>query len=219
MLKEKRTVKIYILYYLCLLAAWALQVYLVSGRLEESFSTGVSDLILDGIFKTVIWSIPAVFMMKRYGDRLYVKKDILAPKKEICLFLAIFAAFTVYILMIKYRQSGKIALAEDFTPLLVPVYLFVGFNEEIVFRGWLLNSIYKEDKMWQTFLLNGLMFLVIHFPTWILHGSFVSNMTSGAFLSIVFLSFVFSFSFVKTKNIIFPALLHFWWDLLIMCLK
>ncbi|MBQ8959684.1 MAG: CPBP family intramembrane metalloprotease [Ruminococcus sp.] len=219
MLKEKRNAKVYILYILLFFLAWTLETFLVSGRLEAAFSTSVSGLSQDGICKTLIWAVPALLLIRRYNDRLFVQKELFVPRHGWPLFLAIFLVFTVYLLIIKYRQSGKIALAEDFSPLLILVYLFVGFNEEIVFRGWLLNAVYREDKMWQCFLVNSLLFLAIHFPSWIQHGSFAGNILSGGFMSIVLLSFVFSFSFVKSRNIVVPALLHFWWDLLIVCLK
>ena len=63
------------------------------------------------------------------------------------------------------------------------------------------------------------MFLLIHFPRWISEGVLLSNLKGGAFIFIPALSIVFSYTFMKSRNVIVPALLHFWWDFLLTALE
>ncbi len=94
------------------------------------------------------------------------------------------------------------------------IVLFVGITEEMVFRGWLLNATVSEKKKWMPVIINSLMFLFIHFPKWIHEGCFVENFQNMGFLSIIILSIIFSWTFIKSKNIWISILLHMYWDLL-----
>ncbi len=214
MIKNKKLTVTLIVYTIVFFSAWAFFELLIAGRIEAAVSPIVSDLIKDCIAKTLIWSVPAVILIRKFKDDLNFK-ELFLPKKGWNCFGIFFAAFTVFILVNKWRTSGKIALSEDFSPLLLIVYLFVGINEELVFRGWLLNSTLKGEEFSEQLkpiLINAVMFLLIHFPIWIKNGDFFTNLTSGAFIFITVLSVAFSYSFVKSKNIIVPALLHMWWD-------
>jgi membrane protease YdiL (CAAX protease family) len=87
----------------------------------------------------------------------------------------------------------------------------------MVFRGWLLNSALDKnnDKNNQLqIMFNAVLFLVIHFPVWIRNNLFVDYIISGSFIQIMLLSIIFSWSFIKSKNIIVPVVLHMYWDFL-----
>ena len=63
-------------------------------------------------------------------------------------------------------------------------------------------------------IINAVMFLLIHFPIWIASGIFIDEFTSLNFLCVPALSIIFSWSFIKSKNIWIPITLHMYWDLL-----
>jgi hypothetical protein len=75
-----------------------------------------------------------------------------------------------------------------------------------------LGSAGRKQK-WIPIPGDAVMFLMIHFPVWIRTGIFVTDFTCGAFLVIMGLSAVFSLTFIKSKSIVIPAFLHFYWDL------
>ncbi len=133
-------------------------------------------------------------------------------------YLPIFALFTVYLLVGALLTNGKIAIVEEFGIDKIIIVLFVGLTEEMVFRGWLLNATIEEDRKWKGVIINAIMFLVIHFPKWIHDGVFISNFTEFAFLSVPILSVVFSWTFIKSRNILIPITLHMYWDLLMFML-
>ena len=69
-------------------------------------------------------------------------------------------------------------------------------------------------KPWYAVLLNAALFLAIHFPIWIYRGQFnnISIMTNNG-IGVILLSIIFSWTFIKSKNIFVPILLHMIWNL------
>lgn len=219
MLKNKKLTVTLAVYAVIFYIVWAVYGLVFSRYIDSAMSETAADLLKEGVIKTLLWALPALLLMKKNRDSLFIKEDMFSLKRGWLTFLPIFIFFTVYILVARHSTAGKIALAENFTPLLAVIYLFVGFNEEIVFRGWLLNATVKsEEKKYLPMIVNAVMFLLIHFPVWIKKGELLANITSGSFMVIIFLSMIFSYSFIKTKNIVIPALLHAWWDFLLMAL-
>lgn len=62
--------------------------------------------------------------------------------------------------------------------------------------------------------INAVMFLLIHFPSWIHKGILIENFANLGFLSIIILGVIFSQTFIKSKSILVPISLHMYWDLL-----
>ena len=133
-------------------------------------------------------------------------------------YLPIFLCFTVYLLAGALIQNGKITVSESFSGGSLIIVLFVGITEETVFRGWFLNSTVGEKSKWLPVTINALMFLAIHFPKWIHSGSLIDNFKNMSFLGVIILSFIFSYTFIKSKNILVPVFLHMYWDLLMFLL-
>lgn len=135
-------------------------------------------------------------------------------KVQLLKYIPIFFLFTVYLLVGAILGKGKISISETFRFSDLIIVLFVGITEEMVFRGWLLNATVREKKKWIPVIINSLMFLLIHFPSWIGEGNFVENFKNLSFLGVIILGIIFSWTFIKSKNILIPILLHMYWDLL-----
>ncbi len=129
-------------------------------------------------------------------------------------YLPIFIAFTVIVPAASILKNGSPKISEGFGADKIIVVLFVGITEETVFRGWLLNITLREDKKPLCLAVNALMFLAVHFPGWIHGGVFVSNFAQFGFLTIIALSVVFGWTFIKSRSILVPIALHMYWDLL-----
>jgi membrane protease YdiL (CAAX protease family) len=127
--------------------------------------------------------------------------------------ILILAVFFIYAAARAWLSFGEIAIHADFNPVsLITTVIFVGITEEVVFRGWLLNATLKSMKAWCAVLLNAALFALIHFPIWIYHeyGSITIVLNS---LSVMAISVVFAWAFLKSKNIFMPMLLHMGWNL------
>lgn len=168
-----------------------------------------------GVIKNLAWTLPAALLIHHFRSDVYISlKEMFTTKVKWFKYLPIFLIFTAYILAVTFLTKGELKIAEGFGIDDIIIVLFVGLTEEMVFRGWLLNVTFNENKKWACIIINALMFMAIHFPVWIRDGIFISNFTSFGFIVLLALSFIFSLTFIKSKNILVPIALHMYWDLL-----
>lgn len=174
-----------------------------------------AQFIKSGIIKNLVWTFPAILIIKYFENDLYVGlREMFTAKIKWFKYLPIFLCFTVYLLAGAFIVNGKIEFSSSFSYSSLITVLFVGITEETVFRGWLLNGTVGEKSKWLPVTVNALMFLAIHFPNWIYSGIFIDNFKNMSFLCVIVLSFIFSYTFIKSKNILVPMFLHMYWDLL-----
>ncbi len=206
--------RVIIIYSLLLYASWTLYNFLLRPLTDNIQNDVLAAFIDDGVIKNLLWTLPAALLIYKYRDKLLcAAKEMFAFRKEHLKYLWIFLLFTVYIILGIVIHGGTLGISGTFGAEDIVTVLFVGITEEMVFRGWLLNSTAKRHKEISV-TVNAVMFLCIHFPKWIYEGAFVSNFTSGGFLSIALLSIIFSVVFLETKSLVLPVTLHMYWDLL-----
>ncbi len=185
----------------------------VSNAIENTY---ISQFVKSGVIKNLVWTLPAALLIYDFKKDVYVGlKDMFTPKGNIVKYLPVFLIFTIYLLVGAVFQKGSLSISETFRVDTVIIVLFVGITEETVFRGWLLNFTVSNHKKWVPVIINSLMFLLIHFPNWIQQGSFAAYFQNFSFLSLIILGIIFCWTFIKSKNIWIPILLHMYWDLLI----
>lgn len=205
-----------ILYIIVFYSIWTMWEFwgksFIGNAIENEY---ISQLIKSGVIKNLVWTLPAILLINHFKTDVYVGlKDMFAVKIQWMKYLPVFFLFTVYLLGGVILEKSKISVSETFRFSDLIIVLFVGITEEMVFRGWLLNIMVSEKKKWVPIIINSLMFLVIHFPIWIYEGNFSGNFQNLGFLCIITLSIIFSWTFIKSKNILIPILLHMYWDLL-----
>ncbi len=215
---DKKTV--ILLYIIIFYAIWTCFELFVKDSIDSVISNEVlCQLVKSGIIKNIVWTIPAIMLVKYYENDVNISlKEMFNPRSNWIKYLPLFALFTVYLLVGAVVTNGKIAITDAFGIDKIIIVLFVGLTEEMVFRGWLLNATIEGDKKWKGIIINAMMFLVIHFPVWIHNGVFISNFTTLSFLSVPVLSVIFSWTFIKSRNILIPIVLHMYWDLLMFML-
>lgn len=204
----------YIILFYSIWTVWEFWVkHIISNTIANEY---LSQLIKSGVIKNLVWTLPAILLINHFKSDIYVKlKDMFIIKVQLLKYIPIFFLFTVYLLVGAILGKGKISISETFRFSDLIIVLFVGITEEMVFRGWLLNATVREKKKWIPVIINSLMFLLIHFPSWIGEGNFVENFQNLSFLGVIILGIIFSWTFIKSKNILIPILLHMYWDLLI----
>ena len=213
-----RTVKlpVLILYGIAFYGIWTLWEFWGKAFIGNAIENEtIAQFVKSGVIKNLVWTLPAVLLVKYFQDDVYVGlKELLTIKIRWLKYLPIFLLMTIYLLGGMILQNGKIAISETFRFSDLIIVLFVGITEEMVFRGWLLNATVGEKKKWLSVGINAILFLLIHFPVWIYEGQFIGNFQNLGFLSIVLLSVLFSWTFLKSKSIWVPIFLHMYWDLL-----
>lgn len=214
---NKKKMNVLIIYSIIFYALWAIMELILRDAIDNAFKNEViTEFVKEVVIKNLLWTIPAVALIKYFKDDVYISlKEMFSTKVNVLKYLPIFIIFTIFNLCNSFILNGKIAISESFGIDDIIIYIFVGLTEELVFRGLLLNVTIREDKKWQAVLINALMFLVIHFPIWIHDGIFITAFTSLSFLFIIILSIIFSWSFIKSKNIFLPIALHMYWNLLV----
>jgi len=200
------------------LIIYAMILYGLWSLLELYLKTqiGIDEFTKEVYIKLVFWLLPAIVIHFRFSDNMFVKKEEMYLLRKNCwIFVPIMLLFTIYIFISEYLTNSKITISESFGINTVVEVLSIAIGEEMVFRGLFLNAILNDKKKYLAVFINSLMFLIIHFPAWIQGDIFISVFTSGGFITVLLVSCIFSFVFIKTKSIWTAIFLHFWWDLLL----
>lgn len=175
----------------------------------------ISQIIKTGIIKNLIWTIPAIILINKYDGILSVKfRNLFNTKINWLSFLLMLIVFSVYLLTGSILKNNGLAISSSFGLPNIIIVIFVGLTEELVFRGLLFNAFYNEKNKIKSYIINALLFLLIHFPKWLATGVFIASFTNLSFIAIIVLSIIFSYSFIKNKSIVPPIMLHMYWDLL-----
>ena len=200
------------------LIIYAMILYGLWSLLELYLKTqiGIDEFTKEVYIKIVFWLLPAIVIHFRFSDNMFIKKEEMYLLRKNCwIFVPIMLLFTIYIFISEYLTNGKITISDSFGINTVVEVLSIAIGEEMVFRGLFLNAILNDKKKYLAVFINSLMFLIIHFPAWIQGDIFISVFTSGGFITVLLVSCIFSFVFIKTKSIWTAIFLHFWWDLLL----
>lgn len=216
--KDTKKVKLYvpIVYSVAFYTIWSIYEFFGKPILNSLIENeAAAMLIKSGVIKNLAWTLPAALLVHHFRSEVYISlKEMFTTKVKWLRYLPIFLIFTAYNLLTAFVVNGKLAIVESFGMDDIILILFVGLTEEMVFRGWLLNATLREDKKWLCVGINALMFLAIHFPRWICDGIFISYFAGLGFIGIIVLGIIFSWSFIKSRNIFVPIVLHMYWDLL-----
>jgi len=200
------------------LIIYAMILYGLWSLLELYLKTqiGIDEFTKEVYIKLVLWLLPAMVIYFRFSENMFIKKEEMYLLRKNCwIVVPIMLLFTIYIFISEYLTNGDMMISESFGITTVVEVLSIAIGEEMVFRGLFLNAILNDKKKYLAVFINSLMFLIIHFPAWIQGDIFISVFTSGGFITVLLVSCIFSFVFIKTKSIWTAIFLHFWWDLLL----
>ena len=204
-------------YYVVFYLAWCLNIFFLWPLLTPIFGDSVIFVIIKEAIKLLIWTAPAIYLILHFKEYMWISlKEMLTSRVKLMSLTPVFAVLLLYAVAVIYTSGGGFKISRDFKiSSLIGAVLFVGITEEIVFRGWILNAALKKYNKWVCIIFNMVLFLLIHFPGWIYKGSFF-EMPALFFncFGILVLGYIFSYTFIKTRNILVPITLHMFWNLL-----
>ena len=199
-------------------AFWACWALVIRPPIKAAMNGSLLFELFGSAVKTLVWVVPAVLLVKHFEPecavglkQMFTQK---VPLKAVLIWSLIFAALSGGTLCTGILH-GTLHINPEFSLTNNQWLLFVGITEEMVFRGWMLNATAKNEKDWKMLLLNGVMFMCIHFPGWIHKGTFVSAFTGFGFLSIILFSVLVGYCFLKHKNLLLPVWLHMLYDFML----
>ena len=101
-------------------------------------------------------------------------------------------------------QIERINLNYTKVGLGVLLFIIIAINEELIFRGYLLNNLMDSiPKYWALFIIS-ILFGAVHLGN--------PNIDAIGFTNIVLAGFFLGISYIYTKSLWFPIALHFSWN-------
>ncbi|MCL1788777.1 MAG: CPBP family intramembrane metalloprotease [Oscillospiraceae bacterium] len=216
-IKRELTVGKIVIYCIVFFAIWTVRELPLRYFLTDTFGE-TANAVTGTLIKLTVWTLPAALLIEQYKcDMRFSLKEMLTNKFKWIPYIILLTAFFLYYSVSAWISFGTFAIHPEFKPLsLIGVVIFVGITEEVVFRGWLLNAaLCKADnrkKTWFAVLINAVLFTLIHFPIWFYREyDAMTFLVTGA--GVAGLSVLFSWTFIKSKNIFVPIVLHMGWNL------
>ncbi|WP_195985897.1 CPBP family intramembrane glutamic endopeptidase [Clostridium sp. D33t1_170424_F3] len=171
--------------------------------------------IIDGIlgWGDLIWLGCGAFLLCWNRDRLPVRpKEMLCTAPKAKVFFPMLAVVLLYYLAADLLQNGEFYLnTEQNIATLVFLFLIVGLQEELLFRGYFLNALAAGMPERFANLLSAFFFALIHVPGWMRSGMAPLEIAATGGM-ILLLGLFFGWSFRKSGSIWTPVLLHTVWD-------
>lgn len=221
--KNKKFIISLWVYIVLFYAFWASYTLLLVPFFRQVFVSEWTNEIIDAVIKNLTWTLPALLLAGIFRNELFSGlKEMYTFKKSDAKYLLLLIPITAVVIGGQLIKKHGLSISPNFKYASIISVVFVGIMEESVFRGLFLNAALKNaDTKAKTVLavaVNSLAFLVIHFPIWLIDGVFIFSFTSLSFITIILLSIVFSYCFIKTKSLWVSIIIHSLYDLLVILL-
>ena len=177
---------------------------------------GIMFQVVESAIKIVIWTVPAVLLIKHFkADMLISLKEMFTNQPPWLMAFGYIALAGAIPLVNGLLMGDGLQIRADFDPVrLIGAVLIVGITEELIFRGFLLNGLLKKMKMEFAIAIDAVLFTLIHYPVWIYRGFDLTTILTSS-ISVAILSVLFAHSFIKTKSIWVPIIMHMIYNLLL----
>ncbi len=201
------------------------------------FSTLLPTLFLSAVQIFQFSGLPVYFMQLGVYALLYLlafwglkKEQITVPFSAKLAALGLAGMLIVWLLYALFLQlSGLTSLADDLQTLastpawkilanIISTWLFVGIGEELLFRGYILNSIQRHftqgtprKRVTQAVLLSSAVFSLWHLPVRIIsiiNGEMGIGLLLVSLVLLFILGLGFAVLYTRSGNIILVGLLH-----------
>lgn len=207
-----KNVKFFVFY---LLLSWGFY------RLFFHFPEEAEELFV----KPFLWLTPVVYLLGRERKGLsslgFSKKGLFPA---IYFTLALGAGFALEGLVLnffKYKGANFSANLGQTTFLAaLGLSLATAFTEEVTFRGYIFNRLWKVTKKeWSANLITSLIWGLIHIPIAVLWWKLGAIEIIGYFILVIIFGIGSAFVFARSGNILSSILLHVFWEWPIMLFR
>jgi len=204
-------------YLIIFFTVWSIQ----ELAIQPLFLTPLSDIaeaVIGQVIKLLVWTLPAVLLIKHYQNDMWISLRNMFTTKPTWFSDAPILLLVFVPLLQAIFWRGEITISPAFDPIrLIGAVVFVGITEEVVFRSLLLNAFLKKMELKRAIALNEVLFVLIHYPIWIYRELDLTAILTSS-ISVFFIGAFFSYSFIKTRNIVVPIVLHMAWNFLTILL-
>ena len=111
-----------------------------------------------------------------------------------------------YLLLLAMHEINFVGTSPDATSILLSIVLFVAvaFNEELIFRGYILGNLMLSMNRWVALLVSSVFFSLLHMGN--------AHFTLLGFFSILFAGLLLGLPYIFTRSLWLPIALHFSWN-------
>ena len=183
--------------------------FYVELSLSDNLRT-VSSIVIKVIFWVLLTFIYSKFV---YKENIFKKIKFKNNKKGI--FYSLIFGLVLLIINLAYNYLSKGTLF-DFNVSVrgfISAVVFAPIIEEIIFRAFILNKLEISLPFFWANLLTSILFVLIHFPGWLIWGEGISWETA---VSILFVSFIWGYIYKKSGSFLSPILGHAFNNLITM---
>ncbi|MFN8398755.1 MAG: CPBP family intramembrane glutamic endopeptidase [Anaerolineales bacterium] len=189
--KSQKSPFLFYLYLLLFFATWAVYAIWIYPWKETLGNTTLLYAIVNMAIRLLVWVLP-VLLFLRYIDHVDPLEYLGLKQnwKKGVLVGVVFSIVNFFLSMLRFGAPHPSIESITWNSVL-STSIFIGFIEEIPFRGFILQKFESQFGFWMANLLSSLLFLGIHLPGWFfLHQFNIINAVSiflfGALWAILF---------------------------------
>jgi len=189
------------------------------GYSERFFNFYAGNYIYAFISR-LIWVLPAILLIIRYGNFLHICKSELfsRPRFDRSLILVLVISSAVVVITMLFYNKG-FWFNTVIEPLAVIIkYIIVGFVEETVFRGWGYNALAAVTSDRKAVIISTVFFIIVHLPAYFIKLYRFGNFDFAAILtqslSALIWGIVFCRLLEKRKTLWNPIIAHSVYDIM-----
>ena len=163
-----------------------------------------------GIVLNLLLSIGLVALCRRLLDRSTFKslglamRSLASPLHGFALATSLLGAGTMILYFSKHLRWVDITPNGNDLFIELGIMIMIGFYEEIVFRGYVLQNLLKSWNKWLALAVSSLVFASFHLNN--------PGMTLIPFINLFLAGVILGISYVYTKNLWFAIAFHFAWN-------
>ena len=163
---------------------------------------------------TFIALIVIVYLFRNFIDKKSIKSMGFALKNKgtdivagFIMALFIIGGGTLILYSLGYLEFSNFQFNQQTLFLTFLLFLFVSFQEEILFRGYILNNLLKTRmNKYLGLLVSAILFALFH--------AFNANLSLLGMINLVLAGLILGSTYIFTQNLWFPISLHLFWNFL-----
>ena len=204
-LNKQKTIKLLSIYIPLFYLTWATYAIFIFSHLKDIIYVGI-------LVKLCLWTLP-VCLIIHFVNKENILSNLKLGKANpkivfpyLLLFGGIILIWNVSASLFLYKKT--FSFDRGYYSWIGAVVL-IGFTEEIVFRGFILQNIKKLAKYNTANILTSILFVLIHFPGWYANGLFKNPPTVISSMLFIFsFSYLMGYAFKKTNSLWTCIFLH-----------
>jgi len=157
-----------------------------------------------------IWTIPVfvylILTKQKPFDYLKIRKNI---TKGIVWGIVIGTIIVIYSILYSYILKGNVYYYFKISiGLWLKAILLVGFSEEVLFRGFILQKMREMSKFWVANVISAVLFVLVHIIGWIINDQFNSPTIIRSICTILLFGLIQGFVLKKTNSLWTCIIIH-----------